>query len=109
MSSTTKAMTFFDSEKFVDVFLKVVDKNFEVDDQVEVQCALSLTNFQRPQDEFSAEIIDQRSWLIDVYPCVYFNEFVTYSLKQDILKRVIINGITGSSWRFKRFNKLNII
>ena len=26
-----------------------------------------------------------------------------------ILKRIIINGSTGSSWLFKRFNKLQII
>ena len=55
-----------------------------VADQVEVQCAFSLTNYQPAQDEFSTEVIDQRSWLMDVYLCTYFNEFVTYSLKQDI-------------------------
>ena len=80
-----------------------------VADQVEVQCAFSLTNYQPAQDEFSTEVIDQRSWLTDVYPCTYFNEFVTYSLKQDIFKWVVVNGLTGSSWRFKIFNKLNII
>ena len=84
---------FFDSEKLVNKFLKVVDRKFVVGGRVEIQCAFLLTNFQPPQDDFFAEIIDQRSWLTDVYPCVYFNEFVTYRLKQDILKRVIINGL----------------
>ena len=30
-------------------------------------------------------------------------------MKKDILKRVIINGSTGSSCLFKRFNKLQVI
>ena len=29
-------------------------------------------------------------------------------MKKDILKRVIINGLTGTSWLFKRFNKLQV-
>ena len=30
-------------------------------------------------------------------------------MKKGILKRVIKNGSTGSSWSFKRFNKLQVI
>ena len=30
-------------------------------------------------------------------------------MKKGILKRVIINGSTGSNWLFKRFNKLQVI
>ena len=30
-------------------------------------------------------------------------------MKKDILKRVIINGSTGSSWLLKRSNKLQVI
>ena len=30
-------------------------------------------------------------------------------MNKDVLKRVIINGSTGSSWLFKRFNKLQVI
>lgn len=30
-------------------------------------------------------------------------------IKKDILKSVIVNGVTGSSWIFKKFNKLQII
>ena len=28
------------------------------------------------------------------------------NLARDILKRVIINGMSGSSWQFKRFDRL---
>ena len=29
-------------------------------------------------------------------------------MAQDILKRAIMNGMTGSSWRFKRFDRICI-
>ena len=31
------------------------------------------------------------------------------NLVNDILKRVIVNGLTGSSWRFRRFDRICII
>ena len=33
----------------------------------------------------------------------YFHDFIFYDLRQNILGRVIINGMSGSSWHFKRF------
>ena len=38
---------------------------------------------------------------------VYFNDFIKSNLANDNLKRVIMNGISGS-WRFKRFDRLCI-
>ena len=37
------------------------------------------------------------------------NQFVRGEIKDEIVKRVIVNGQTGSSWYFKRFNRINII
>ena len=50
-----------------------------------------------------------RVWLTNVYVRKYFNRFVKGQIKEEILKRVIANGNTESSWLFKRFNKLLII
>ena len=47
--------------------------------------------------------------LTNVFRFNYFNQFVRGEIKHEIVKRVIINGQTGSSWYFKRFNRLNII
>ena len=44
--------------------------------------------------------------LTGVYSCVFFNDYVKEKIRQ---KRVIINGMSGSSWRFKRFDRLNLI
>ena len=38
----------------------------------------------------------------------YFNDFIFYALKQEILRRVIINGMSGSFWHFKRFISLSV-
>ena len=47
--------------------------------------------------------------LTNVYHGQHFNQYIRGRIKKDILKRVIVNGSTGSSWIFKRFNKLQII
>ena len=47
-------------------------------------------------------------WLTNAYVGKYFNPFVRSQIKGDILKRVIINGRTGSSW-LPVTNKLQII
>ena len=44
----------------------------------------------------------------DIHECVYFNDFVRENKERDIKRRIIINGQTGSSWRFKRFNHITI-
>ena len=53
-------------------------------------------------------LINIRYWTTETYNSIYFNDFIFYSLKNDILKRVIVNQMTGSSWYFKRFLHLAI-
>lgn len=54
-------------------------------------------------------LTDKRVWLTNVYRFKYFSEFVRGEIKGEIIKRIIINGQSGSSWFFKHFNRLNII
>ena len=49
-----------------------------------------------------------RWWITDVYKATNFKEFVYYGLKQNILSKVIANGMSGSSWRFRRFVMINL-
>ena len=53
-------------------------------------------------------ILNTRYWSRDVYQNVYFNDFVFYSLKSDILCKVIVNGMSRRSWRFRRFIALSL-
>ena len=34
---------------------------------------------------------------------LYFNDFAFYGLRQNILSKVIVNGMSGTSWKFSRF------
>ena len=53
-------------------------------------------------------LTENRNWVTNVYKSIYFNEFVRSEISNDIKKRIISNGLTGSSWYFKRFERLNI-
>ena len=48
-------------------------------------------------------ILNTRYWTTDVYKATYFNDSVFYGLRQDILSKVIVNGMSSSSWKFHRF------
>ena len=53
-------------------------------------------------------IINSRYWSTATYDSIYYNDFIFFGLKQDILNRVIINCMSGSSWHFKRFISLAV-
>ena len=55
------------------------------------------------------EHTEKRVWLTNVFRFNHFNQFVRDEIKDKIVKRVIVNGQTGSSWYFKSFNRMNII
>ena len=46
--------------------------------------------------------------MTDLYECTFFNSFVKAEIKIDLMKRVIVNGMTGSK-RFKRFETITFI
>ena len=41
--------------------------------------------------------------------CKFFNEIVNGENKNDLMKRVTVNGMTSSSWRSKRFERIGMI
>ena len=38
----------------------------------------------------------------------YFKDFAFYGLRQNILSKVIVNGMSGSSWKFYRFVMISL-
>ena len=62
-------------------------------------------NYQRKD---IVELENTSVWLTNVHVQNYFNEYIRSEKKRDILKRVILNGSTGSSWIVKRFNRLQV-
>lgn len=52
---------------------------------------------------------DTRAWLTNTISAKSFNDYVKNELSNGILKRIIVNGQTGSSWFFKQFKRLTVI
>ena len=63
-------------------------------------------NQQPPPAVGFVELTNSRIWQTSVNEGVYFNHFIKTNLAEDILKRVIVNGMTGNSLHFKRFDRL---
>ena len=48
-------------------------------------------------------------WLTNAFNSKYFNGFVRGEIRDEVTKKIIANGQTGSSWHFKRFERLSVI
>ena len=101
---------FYNSQELVDEFLFNVKTRFKPKNKVFFKGDFSIENIQNAP-LISPNIIDiktTRYWSTDVYKGVYFNDFIISEIRSDILRRVIINNLTGSSWHFNRFKHLSI-
>ena len=96
----------FFSTDMIDVFLDTVYNAFKPERNLlyKFQGYFEIINHQR-----DPERTDIRVWLTNVFRFNHFNQFVRGENKDEFVKRVNVNGQTGSSWYFKRFNRLNII
>ena len=93
---------FFDAEKTV--------KGFISRGKVKAQGSVEIINYQLADEiDQLIELERKRTWLSDVYTCVYFNAYVKRDISKSFMERVIINCVTGSSWPFKRFECLSVI
>ena len=101
---------FFDAEKIVDELIFNVRNLFKPSIQCQFKADFAIENKQDAPTGIAntADIKTLRYWTTNVYRAVYFNSFVAAGIRQDILRRVINNRLTGSSWYFNRFLHLNI-
>ena len=89
-------------------FLDVVYRNFrpEVNTQYKFQGFCELLNWRRLQNENHPT---PSSWLTRVYHFSTFNRFVRENIQEEMQKRIINNGHSGSSWRFFRYQTLKVL
>ena len=101
---------FFNSEEVVDDFLFNVKRVFKPSNSVLFKGDFSVENIQAAplNSPDIAAIKSLRYWSTNVYKGVYFNDFIISEIRNDILKRVINNNLSGSSWHFNRFQYLNL-
>ena len=98
---------FFD-KKILETFFNSVKDVFVNDERDEFK----MQGYAEIKNYLQTEIVQLehiRVWLTNAFIGRYFNDFVRGSMKEYILKRVIINGSTCSSWLFNQFNKLQVI
>ena len=103
-----KHSNFYDSEKCVDDFLRNVKYRFKSTNKKWFKCSFNIENTQNSNRSDLQPLLNTRYWTTETYDSIYFNDFTLYALRQDILKRVIINTMSGSSWYFKRFVYLEV-
>ena len=93
---------FFKSD-VVDDFLQSVYESYHPQKN-KIQAFFEMINQQR------GEIIleGNRAWLTNLLVTKHFNTFLRTEIKNEIIKRIILHGQSGSSWFFKRFERLSI-
>ena len=90
----------------VDDFLRNVKHKFKAGSKKWIKRSFTIENIQKSLYQGLQPILNTRYWTTPTHDGVYFNDFIFFGLKQDILSRVIINGMSGSSWHFKQFISL---
>ena len=95
---------FFSSDP-VETFLNSLYQVFRPNKECKFQGYSEIVNQQKGETFLG----DKTVWLTNVHHSKYLNNFVRGELNDEISKSVIVNGQTGSSWHFKRFDRLNVI
>ena len=99
---------FENSEEIFDDFLKNVRSQFKPFNLKLIKCSFVIEKIQESAFENLKPILNTRYWTTDVHKVTYFNDFAFYGLRQNILSKVIVNGMSGSSWKFRRFVMINL-
>ena len=99
---------FHNSECLVDEFLFNVKNRIQQSDvDFFIRCGFSLENIQPSLDDGQSSTAS-RYWSTEPIQTKSFNDFVFFNIRSSVSKRVINNGMTGSSWHFNRFLYINI-
>ena len=100
---------FFDPIAVVDKFLDEVKRSVQrFNSDVLIRAGFSIENIQQPLDNYSEPLLQTKYWSTEPLQSKSFNDFIEIKLREDILKRVVNNKLSGSAWSFNKFNYLNI-
>ena len=92
------------SEELIDDFLKSVRCKLNPgENYVVIKGGFLIENLQPGPGENDSPIIDMRYWSTELYRTKYLNNYIFCSLKQNILKRVIVSSVGGNSLLIHRF------
>ena len=90
---------FYNSEKLVDKFLLNIKSRIRrsAEGDFIIKCGFSLENVQPSPFENEVLVVNSRYWSTESYQTKSFNDQIYFNFREGILKRVINNGMTGSS------------
>ena len=92
---------FEDAEQIVDDFLRNVRSRFKPKGQVLLKCGFLIENIQQSVQENLRPVVNTRYWTTEPFKTTCFNDYIFYNLRENILERVIVNGMSGSSWHLE--------
>ena len=101
---------FYDSVALVDTFLaEVKDLVPRYKNDVLIRAGFSIENVQQVlSDNYAEPLVQTRYWSTEPFQAKSFNDFISFKIRESILKRVINNNLSGSAWHFNKFNYVNI-
>ena len=100
---------FYDSVAVVDDFLAEIKKYvFRYNNDVLIRAGFSIENVQQALIDYSEPLVQTRYWSTEPLLTKTFNDFISFKLRESILKRVVNNRLSGSAWNFNKFNYLNV-
>ena len=100
---------FFDSVALVDGFLAEIRNNVSYyNSDVLIRAGFSIENVQQVLNDYSEPLVQTRYWSTEPLLTKSFNDFISFKLRESILKRVVNNRLSGSAWNFNKFNYLNV-
>ena len=101
---------FYDSVALVDGFLaEVKDLVPRYEKNVLIRAGFSIENVQQVlSNDYSDPLVQTRYWSTEPFETKSFNDFISFKIRESILKRVINNNLSGSAWHFNKFNYVNV-
>ena len=100
---------FYSSEELIDEFVKNVRVRFLFQQKnLIIKSGFSIQNIHPSHSLNLTSILDKRYWSTGPCQTKSFNDFVCYSLKQNIERRILHNSLSESSRYFKKFNILDL-
>ena len=101
---------FFDSNAVVDSFLaEIKDLIPRNENNMLIRAGFSIENVQQVlNDNYSDPLVQTSYWSTEPYQTKSFNDFVSFKIREGILRRVINNNLSGSAWHFNRFHYINV-
>ena len=81
----------------VNDFLNGARLKFKASGIVMIKCGFSLEDIQPAPTEHNIHILNVGYWITEPYKTTFFNDFIFFSFKENFLKTVVNNGMSGSS------------